>query len=162
MDFQNLLYIADAAESLTVLIAFFGYIPQWITLYRSKSSENINLSSWYVWFFGSACSTFYSAVHYIHTPSTYALLFSCAVSMIFVITTIAMIKYYSPSAVTKHPKAEVQLVEAVESLIVGTNEAIEILAEGHFQSERSQFRQDRLSTGRPESQKSLSADNQLF
>ena len=84
-------------EGATVLQAGVGvlsllaYLPQWRTLWRSRSSADIALSSWAVWTLSSLIATFYALVQVLAHGRGWALVFSASSNLLFVLITLWLI-----------------------------------------------------------------------
>ena len=46
---ESVILAANACQVATTVISFSAYLPQWIKLFKTKSSENIALTSWCLW-----------------------------------------------------------------------------------------------------------------
>ena len=94
MEMQYLVPVSDFLQSLTVVIALAAYLPQWQTLYRNKSSQNISLKAWVLWTVSGICTWFYAYVQY-HTYGTgQMLLITSTLGMFFLFATLALLWRY--------------------------------------------------------------------
>lgn len=94
MDLQVLLFSANLMQSSIVVITLFANVPQWVTIYKNKTSENLSLSSWYMWLMASFFGLFYAVVNQCAYGNCAALLFSTGVSFLCNAYTIHLILKY--------------------------------------------------------------------
>ena len=118
---------ADVGEAVTMVVALSAYIPQWITLFRNKSSENISSSTWMIWSFSATLSFFYAVVQYLINPATIVLLVSTAGGFLFNAITFAAVVYYR-----KHPtqnQHQENLAVEIEVIADGVSHTAQVLEE---------------------------------
>jgi uncharacterized protein with PQ loop repeat len=53
-------FILSALMGIITVCAYIGYIPQIITLIKTKYSKDLSITSWSIWLFSTACGTVYS------------------------------------------------------------------------------------------------------
>ncbi len=47
---------------IITVCAYIGYVPQIITLLKTKHSEDLSIASWLIWVISTTCGTIYSIV----------------------------------------------------------------------------------------------------
>jgi uncharacterized protein with PQ loop repeat len=92
---------ANVCQMSTVLISLAAYLPQWVKLYRTKSSENISLRSWCLWVVSSAFAFFYAVVQLLLNDRGWPLVVSTLTSFAFIVLTVLMIVKYRPKRAAK-------------------------------------------------------------
>ncbi|MCB0332711.1 MAG: PQ-loop repeat-containing protein [Bdellovibrionales bacterium] len=95
MSFENLLPLSDLLQSAVVFICAVAFVPQWVKLYRTKSSEDISLHSWVLWTLAAFCGWFYSYVHFFAHGTGTPLLVSTTINLIGNIFSIYLAVIYS-------------------------------------------------------------------
>jgi uncharacterized protein with PQ loop repeat len=94
MSYQDLIPISNICQSSIVFIGLMAYIPQWITIYRRKSSRNISIYSWVLWSLASVFAVFYAVVQFKVYGTGTALVFTSTASLCFVFVTVVLIYCY--------------------------------------------------------------------
>jgi uncharacterized protein with PQ loop repeat len=82
MSFDTLITVSNVLQSSIVLVMLSAFVPQWITIHRNRSSQNISKTSWFMYFTASIFALFYAVVQYIATGSGQALVATTVVSFI--------------------------------------------------------------------------------
>jgi uncharacterized protein with PQ loop repeat len=95
---MNIVDLADLAQSITIVLSLTAYIPQWITMAKNKSSENISLSTWMLWFSSASMSWFYAFVQYTAKGNCFMLLASTTISVSLIVVTMYLIHKYRKDA----------------------------------------------------------------
>ncbi len=75
--------IAGALQSCVPFLSLTAYIPQWRTLLRSRSSQNVSLTAWIIWTITSAIALLYAAASYAVTGRGLPLVFSTTLLFLF-------------------------------------------------------------------------------
>jgi len=101
MSLQGFVSVADFGQSLTLALALCAYVPQWLTLYRNRSSDNMSLKAWCMWLFSGFLTWFYAFVHFTAHGTHFVLLITSSAAVLFMAATIALILRYR-----KDPKEE--------------------------------------------------------
>lgn len=99
MDLQILLASANFMQSSIVLITFSANIPQWITIHKKRSSENISLHSWVLWLVASFFTLFYAAVNQWAYHNSLALLLTASVSFSCNLYSLFLLIKFKPDSV---------------------------------------------------------------
>jgi len=92
---------ANICQTAVPFIALSAYLPQWIKLVRTRSSQDISLRSWCIWTVSSLCALFYAIVQLLLNGRGWPLVFSTAVSIASVMFTVSLIFRYRPENLTK-------------------------------------------------------------
>lgn len=119
MAHQTLINVANLCQAVVMPICLSAYVPQWITLLRNRSSEDISLKAEMLWAGGSLLSVFYALVQVLEFGTGYALLFSSLVNLLCLSVTIVLICYYRA-----RPDC---LVEPIESAITNNQSSSVVL-----------------------------------
>ncbi|WP_373973739.1 PQ-loop domain-containing transporter [Chitinibacter sp. SCUT-21] len=92
---------ATLLQASVGILSMLAYLPQWKTLYQTKSSRNIALSSWAIWTASSVIASVYALVQVLEHGRGWALVFSATSNLLFVIITLLLIaKYRQPKHAT--------------------------------------------------------------
>lgn len=90
-------YVVIAANLMQVSVPFLtlvAYLPQWIMLVKTKSSEDFSLSAWVLWTVSAGFGMFYSIVQLQMNGHGWPLVVSATSSLSFVVLTLALVAYY--------------------------------------------------------------------
>lgn len=90
-------YVVLAANLLQVsvpLLTLVAYVPQWVRLFKTKSSEDISFSAWALWAVSTGIGMFYAIVQLMVNGQGWPLVISATSSFSFVVLTLAMVAYY--------------------------------------------------------------------
>ena len=87
---------ANICQIAVPFIALFAYLPQWIKLFRTRSSENISLRSWYLWTVSSFFALFYAIVQLFLNGRGWPLIISSIFALAAILFTVFLIVRYRP------------------------------------------------------------------
>ena len=110
---EQWLSLANFAQSITIAISLAAYLPQWMTLRRKRSSENISLSSWSLWLVSSLCSLSYAATQLLVYGTGQVLVVTSVLSVLFIAVTLGLIFLYSPKRDLSAPTADLAKLRAI-------------------------------------------------
>jgi uncharacterized protein with PQ loop repeat len=96
---DSLVPLANFGQALVPLLSLFAYLPQWRKLLVGKSSGSISASSWALWTLTSFLALFYAVVQLHVTGFGWALVFSAALGLLFVLVTLLLVLRYRVSKV---------------------------------------------------------------
>ena len=85
---------ADLCQLAVPFISLSAYLPQWLKLYRTRSSANISLGSWCGWTVSASFGLFYAFVQQARFGAGWALVVSALLSLVFILLTILLILKY--------------------------------------------------------------------
>ena len=91
---NSLLWFGEICQALITPICIWAYVPQWRTLIRRKSSDDISLGSELLWGFASCLSLTYATINYLSFGSGIALLCTTVVNIACLGVTIGLISRY--------------------------------------------------------------------
>lgn len=94
MPSELIISTANFLQSFIPVLSLIGYLPQWIKLVRTKSSNDISLRSWIIWTVVSLIAAFYAVVQYQITGIGVALIISNITMLIFVLVTVYLVLIY--------------------------------------------------------------------
>ena len=94
MPAEKIVIIANFLQGSIPLLALFAYLPQWKERIANKSSRGMSLTSSPVWLLSSAIAIFYAVIQYKVTGKGTALIFSSALTLVFVFVTVCLIALY--------------------------------------------------------------------
>ena len=123
-DNTTLALVASTCQCLTIVCSLCAYIPQWRTLHRRKSSDDISLKSWLLWIGCALLGTFYSVTTYLMTGVGIALVCTDIAALCFITITISMILKYRNVRTDTHS----DLREPIDRIVASAGE-IELRAE---------------------------------
>jgi len=125
MEADQLLKLADLCQAVTMPICILAYLPQWLTMIKKRTSENISLNTYIIWTGASVLGLIYAVVqHEIHGTGS-MLLLSAIVSFLSLVFTVFLISYFknNKTAVIQH------LTSSVAREIEGTQEMLNAIVE---------------------------------
>jgi uncharacterized protein with PQ loop repeat len=85
---------ANICQLIVPFISLTAFLPQWIQLYRTKSSEDISLSAWMLWAISSLLALFYAVVQLLLNGRGWPLVISSVFGLAAVLLTVIMIFRY--------------------------------------------------------------------
>lgn len=85
------LKLAGAAQSCVPLCSLCAYVPQWRKLLRTRNSGSISLVSWALWACSYSIAFAYSSLLLAATGRGWPMVFSTALGLIFVLSTMALV-----------------------------------------------------------------------
>jgi len=94
MESNLLLAIANFLQSCVPLLSLVAYIPQWKKIITTQSSKDISLVSWLIWVIATSFTLFYASIQYYAFGHGLALIFSTALSLLFIAVTIYLMIIY--------------------------------------------------------------------
>lgn len=114
---DSVIYAANALQMATTAISFSAYLPQWIKLFKTKSSENIALGSWCLWILSTSFNIFYAVVQYLINGSGWPLIISATFNLSCILFTVFLIIKYKKKkeAWAKRPPADLNLCFFISS-----------------------------------------------
>jgi uncharacterized protein with PQ loop repeat len=90
---------ANVCQMIVPLISLSAFLPQWVRLFKTKSSEDLSLSAWLLWTLSSLMALFYAAVQLLINGRGWPLVISSSFGLVAVLFTVFMIlQYRSPRA----------------------------------------------------------------
>ena len=89
---ESVVLAANACQVATTIISFSAYLPQWIKLFKTKSSENISLGSWCLWIVSTTFALFYAVVQYLINGRGWPLIISAFFNLCCILFTVFLIK----------------------------------------------------------------------
>ena len=75
---------------LCTIFNLFGYVPQIIKLLKTRSTEGISISSWFIWVFSETCYLLYVLTE----TSQFSMISFALLNLGLIVLTTAMIIYY--------------------------------------------------------------------
>ena len=94
MQIEYITFMANAMQLSVVVMSFIAYVPQWLKLIRSKSSQDISLSAWLLWALSALFAVFYAVVEMYQYGVGWALIISAVSSLVFIVITVVLIVIY--------------------------------------------------------------------
>ena len=94
---ESVIVAAGACQIATTFISLAAYFPQWLKLFKTRSSANISLRSWCLWIVSTSFALFYAVVQYLANGRGWPLIVSSIASLIFILFTVFLIVKYRPS-----------------------------------------------------------------
>jgi len=88
---DSVIITANACQVATTLISLSAYLPQWIKLIQTRSSGDISLRSWCIWFFSASFALFYAIVQYLLNGRGWPLIISTLASLCCILFTVSLI-----------------------------------------------------------------------
>lgn len=86
-----LVSLADLGQLAVVPLCLIAYFPQWLAIFRSRSSRNVALSSHLLWLLSSSLAVFYAATHAAASRNGLPLLASSLANLLCIIVTIVLV-----------------------------------------------------------------------
>jgi len=93
---DSVIITANMCQIATTIISLSAYLPQWIKLIQTKSSRDISLHSWLLWFFSASCALFYAIVQFLINGRGWPLIISTLFSVGSIVLTISLILKFRP------------------------------------------------------------------
>ena len=91
MPSESVITAANLCQIAVPVISLSAYLPQWLKLYRTRSSAAISVRSWAAWSVSTAFALFYAVVQLQQTGSGWALVVSSILALVFVLFTLFLI-----------------------------------------------------------------------
>ncbi|MBU0544663.1 MAG: PQ-loop repeat-containing protein [Proteobacteria bacterium] len=88
---DSVIIVANACQVATTFISLSAYLPQWIKIIQTRSSVNISVHSWCLWFISSSFAFFYAVVQYLLNDRGWPLIISTLASLGSILFTISLI-----------------------------------------------------------------------
>lgn len=88
---DSVIITANMCQVATTFFSMSAYLPQWIKLIKTRSSGDISLRSWCLWFISSSFAFFYALVQYMLNDRGWPLIFSTMASLGSILFTISLI-----------------------------------------------------------------------
>lgn len=85
---------ANFCQAAVPFISLMAYLPQWVKLYRTKSSAAISVRSWCAWTVTSSFALFYAAVQLLLNGRGWALVLATTLGLAFVLITLGLVIKY--------------------------------------------------------------------
>ena len=92
--------IAYALLSVYTVLEFVAYMPQIIKILKTKSADDLSLTSWLTWFFADICYLSYVLLESLD----FGVIFICSLDLSFIICVYCLTKYYQKHK--KHSKTK--------------------------------------------------------
>lgn len=105
MEANWILTAAGICQVATTFISLLAYVPQWVKLFRTKSSANISLRSWCLWVVSTSFTLFYAVVQLRVNGSGLPLVISASAALTFVFFTVVLIIKFRPREETSREQA---------------------------------------------------------
>ena len=96
MPSESVVQAANACQLAAPFISLVAYFPQWLKLFRTKSSASISIRSWCGWIISSVFALFYAVVQLLLNGNGWALVVSTVLALIFVAFTLFLAVKYRP------------------------------------------------------------------
>jgi len=97
MEHSLLVSIGDACQLATIPLTMVAYVPQWLKLYKNKSSGDFSPCAWSLWAVSCFLALIYALIQNVENGGGAPLIWSCAATLLFMCTTIGMVLWYRPS-----------------------------------------------------------------
>ncbi|MCX7005643.1 MAG: PQ-loop repeat-containing protein [bacterium] len=94
MPSASLAIAANICQATVPFISLLAYAPQWLKLWRTKSSTAISIRSWCAWSLSSAFALFYALTQLHMTGRGWALVMSTSLGLCFVLCTLWLVVKY--------------------------------------------------------------------
>ena len=94
MSSESLALAANICQATVPFISLLAYAPQWLKLWRTKSSTAISIRSWCAWSLSSAVALFYALTQLHLTGRGWALVMSTSMGLCFVLCTLWLVVRY--------------------------------------------------------------------
>ncbi len=85
---------ANVCQLAVSVIALSAYLPQWIKLLQTKSSDDISLRSWILWMFSTSLAIYYAIVQFLMNGRGWPLIISSLIGFGSILFTIFLIVRY--------------------------------------------------------------------
>jgi len=85
---------ANVCQLSIPFISLTGYLPQWIRILRTRSSDAISLRAWGLWTVSAAFAVFYAVVQLLVTGRGWPLIISSTLALGSVLVTVALVMIY--------------------------------------------------------------------
>jgi len=85
---------ANVCQIAVPFIALSAYLPQWVKLWRTRSSKDISLRSWCLWTVSSSFALFYATVQLLLNGRGWPLIVSSVISLVSVLLTVYLVLRY--------------------------------------------------------------------
>lgn len=85
---------ANVCQISIPFISLTGYLPQWIRILRTGSSDAISLRAWGLWTVSAAFAVFYAVVQLVVTGRGWPLIVSSTLALLSVLVTVALVTIY--------------------------------------------------------------------
>jgi uncharacterized protein with PQ loop repeat len=86
--------LANVMQVCVPVLSMTGYVPQWVALMKTKSSDEISVQSWVIWVIAMFFALFYAIVQFQINGRGWPLIISSGGSFLFVAITLLMVLYY--------------------------------------------------------------------
>lgn len=97
MESSEFISLVNFLQTTTVGIALFGYIPQWLVVWRTGTARGLSLQSWSLWLFSGVITWSYAYIHFRTFGNTSVLLFTSSFVLVANIITVLIILHYNRS-----------------------------------------------------------------
>jgi uncharacterized protein with PQ loop repeat len=91
---EQIVTYANVCQLIVPFIAIASYLPQWIKLYRIKSSTGVSLRSWCLWAVSSIFTLFYAIIQLLLNGRGWSLVISTGITLTAIILTVVLILRY--------------------------------------------------------------------
>ena len=98
---EIMLAIAGVLQGSLAVVTIAAVLPQWLKLYRTRSSQDISVLSWLIWTLASLVSLFYATCQVCFLSVGHSLLIATATSVVTNVITLIMILAFRSSAEVK-------------------------------------------------------------
>jgi len=88
---DSVIITANTCQIATTFISLSAYLPQWIKIIQTRSSVNISIHSWCLWFISASFALFYAIVQYLLNGRGWPLIISTLASLSCILFTVSLI-----------------------------------------------------------------------
>ncbi len=100
MQYFDAASFADFCQACTIFFTLSAYVPQWLVLLKTKSSEQVALGAWILWLISNSLTFTYAGIIIALEDTAYLLLISTGFNILCIATTIVLIlRYRKPAKV---------------------------------------------------------------
>lgn len=85
---------ADLMQISVPFLTLVAYLPQWMRLVKTKSSEDFSLHAWALWAVSTGFGMFYAIVQLQVNGQGWPLVIAATASFLFIVFTVGLVAYY--------------------------------------------------------------------
>lgn len=122
---------------IVTICTYISYVPQIVKIIKTKSSEDLSIASWVLWFISSTCDTVYSIV--LSRPEL--IIASLSEFILIMITLILSFVYKNRKTIT----LDEHLMETLVSNCISEEVLLNIINNGIIPKETKEIAKDRIS-----------------
>jgi uncharacterized protein with PQ loop repeat len=98
---EIMLAIAGVLQGSLAVVTIAAVLPQWLKLYRTRTSQDISVLSWLIWTLASLVSLFYATCQVCFLSVGHSLLIATATSVVTNVVTLVIILAFRSSTQEK-------------------------------------------------------------